>query len=165
MFGHETIIGIVFRILNFGVFLGFCLYVYKKYFSHSIETTINTNQMVMQGMVEQKIMLENRSHDLEQKLTDQQELCAQLQEKVLFWKSAQEKAYQKQQHYYEQLALQAKQRSEKVSDFINSYYTDKKAFEIALAKVNDSLRHDFQDGAGTEYLQQVVRAMQEAARG
>ena len=81
MFG-ESLVSIVFRLINAGVLFGLGYYFYKKYIKHQLDEKITQKEALLKGLEEQGYFLEGKMHDLENQLKEQ-EIRSTLQSKKL----------------------------------------------------------------------------------
>src|ERR1700735_1840961 len=86
MLNYEMVLTIVFRLLNFGVFVGVCFYIYKRYVRPMTETEMAAQEGFIKGLKEQKNVLEARGYELNELVTEQQANAQNMSRKLELWK-------------------------------------------------------------------------------
>jgi len=157
MFDYNTVVAIVFRIINFCLFIGICVYLFRKKVLPSAYADINEKEVFLKGLSEQRFMLENQQYELEQKIIAQEELGKRLLDKVVRWHGAKE--VQQLTRFQEQKVRSAviQQRTAQKYDYINQHALEQQALKMVLVQLRNQLYAKFVDSPqATTYMHELV---------
>lgn len=140
MYDINSLVAILFRIINFSVFVGIAIYFFKKKVVTSAKEKINEKEVYLKSLQEQDRMLDNQYYQLADQLRKQNEQCHVLLQKIKSWKAADQDVREKkiQQQQYDQARMQS--RAELIQKMINQ----KKIERYALQKAVDNAKQELQ---------------------
>lgn len=135
MFG-ESIITILFRLLNFAALMGLFAFIFKKYMQEGIEKSIEQERLDEIHVNNHIIEVDHRSSQLSQELVDQEKLCRQLLERTNQWRSAFNEDMHKKQREQQVLQLQVLDRAKRQAKTI----THERMAQAVLPKAIEEAR-------------------------
>lgn len=160
MLNYETILTIVFRILNFGVFIAACWYVYKRYIRPMSETEMASQEGFIKGLKEQKNVLEARGYELNEQIVQQQAYAQTTSRKIELWKERFEGQLAQKDREKELLKEIVINRLAMQAQSLEQEYIKKYVVPGALKKAYEQLATYFADSAHQrEYMQEVLSTM------
>lgn len=134
----ESIITIVFRLLNFAALIGLFVFLYRRYFKHEIEQDIERERLDQINIHETIKQLDIRSQELTGTIIDQENLCKQLIVRTTEWKQAWDKDAIKQYDDKQLLERKTLERAQKQQAMI-------KERKIAQDVLSQAIEHARQE--------------------
>ncbi|BDC34169.1 hypothetical protein Noda2021_01270 [Candidatus Dependentiae bacterium Noda2021] len=160
MYDLNSLIAILFRIINFLVFVGLGIYFFKKKMLKATQQKINEKEVYLKSLQEQDRMLNNQFSSLEDVLKKQEEKCASLTEKVVQWKVAQTHQAAKKLQKRNAHLKTMHERLELKEEYINQQRFEQAAVLEALKKTKEDLEQHFsKDAAGQSYMHTILKAI------
>ncbi len=161
MFEHETILSLIFLVLNFGVLIALGIYLFKRYGLAGIKERIRSEEESLQRLHERKEQLGYDNRMLTEQLVLQDVECVDLGNKIERWHSA----YEREQHArYQELAILKERVTKKIEmqeqtvalDFLTKKVVPK-AIEEATVKLGQQFASPQE---GRQFLTQLIAYME-----
>lgn len=160
MYDLNSLIAILFRIINFLVFVALGVYFFKKKMLVTIQQKINEKEVYLKSLQEQDRMLNNQFSSLDDALKKQEEKCASLSEKVVQWKVAQTHYAAKKLQIRNAQLKQMQDRLELKEKYINKQRFEQAALARAVQKTKEHLEQHFStDVTGQSYMHTILKAI------
>ena len=157
MLNYELLVTIVFRILNFGVFVAVCLYVYRRYIRPMTETEMAAQEGFVKGLKEQKNVLEARYYELNEQVAQQKANAQNLNRKIELWKERFEVQLTQKDKEKDLLKQVLIKRLEIQAHSLEQEYIKKQVAPVALKNAQDELVNYFADNVHQrEYIQELL---------
>ncbi len=161
MFLDEAGVAILFRLINFSVFVFFILYLCKKYLIDTVKKQIADKQQAMVDLHNQADTLVDDMRLVEQAMQQDTQLCQALKTRVVTWRARDE-------HLAQQSILKKQEQAEFLKDHVQvqtMYLQRRNAYERMLPQVIDQTREKlerkFEDEVlAQEFIAQLINAMQ-----
>ena len=162
MSNYELLLTIVFRILNFGVFVAVCLYIYRRYIRPMTETEMAAQEGFVKGLKEQKNVLEARYYELNDQIAQQRANAQNLSHKVELWKERFEIQLAQKDKEKELLKQALVKRLEIQAYSLEQEHIKKQISPMALKHAQDELAVYFADRVHQrEYIQELLSLVSE----
>ncbi|MFZ5953954.1 MAG: hypothetical protein ACOYT8_02505 [Candidatus Dependentiae bacterium] len=145
MYDINSLIAILFRIINFCFFVGIAIYFFKKKVLTATKQKINENEVYQKSLQEQERMLENQYFRLDDQLRAQNEKCHRLLSKVTLWKVASDALHAKKNQECHRNKERMAVRNDLIQTLINNQRFEKEALQKALSKTKQDLQKKFSD--------------------
>ena len=155
MFG-ESVVTILFRLLNFAALVGLFAFIFKKYFKKEIEESIEHDHLEEINQQTRKREIEQRGSELSEEITKQQKLCEHLAARTNQWKVAFEKEVKQKKQEQHVLRNLAKERAEQQAKTIVYERTVQSVLPKALDKARNKLKESF---AASEHGREFVKGI------
>lgn len=157
MFGNISLVTVFFRLLNFGVLIGFFAYVFKRYFYQNISDHIAEKASFIQGLHQNNKVLEEQQHNLEMKIAQQDSKCKTLLAKIEEWQQA---VIQQQQEWQtiQEVAIQDKvRRLQLQQEALNKDHLKRVLLPQVLERAEKKLVQEFADPqAGQAFVEDII---------
>lgn len=161
MFLEESGVSILFRLINFSVFVFLILYICKKYVLNTIKKQIVDKQQMMADLHDQANMLVDDMYGIDQVIQQDTELCQALKKRVVAWRAhaeylAQERVQKKQEQI---------KRLKEHTHVQTMYLQRRNAYERMLPQVIEQtekkLDQKFEDEVlAQEFIAQLITSLQ-----
>lgn len=153
----ESIITIIFRLINFAALAGLFYYIFIKYLLPDINSDIKNHEQKIEIQQESINQLENRSNQLSQQILDQEVLCSQLMQRVEQWRLAFERESEHKKHDLGELQMKTTMRFKKQQ----SMMAHKKIMSIVVPKAlekaeQEEISHFSHDTAHASYIREII---------
>jgi len=165
MLGNSSIIAILFRLINFAIFIGLGVFYFRRSVFAKIKQKMLDEQEEKQSLVIRIHDLTVEFHTLDQSLQEQNRLCRSLENKVILWRSrVDEERYalerEKQNIYKRVQARVVRQENEQL--FASALAT---IAPQSIEQVKKRLVDTFiEEGRGTEYIDAIVAHLDQEYR-
>jgi hypothetical protein len=157
MYDINSLVTILFRIINFSVFVSIAIYFFKKKVLTSAQEKINEKEVYLKSLQEQDRVLDNQYFQLNEQLRIQNQQCHHLLKKIKVWQSADtaQRTQKIEQSKLNQERMQ--ERTLQIQAMINQKRFERHALLKALAQTKNELQNKFSDqAAGESFLQDIV---------
>ncbi len=160
MFWNETIIAIIFRLVNFAVLIALFIYLFKKYALSTITNRVAQKEALLQALYNQQQLLEKQQYALDNHVDQEAALCAELKEKVSQWKDLiDQKIVMREQERVNRIELLEK----KTKYYVQSYaisIANKRILTASGQQAQQSLAKQFVDKkVGQDFIQPIIDFM------
>lgn len=157
MYDINSLVAILFRIINFSVFVGIAIYFFKKKVLTSAQEKINEQEVYLKSLQEQDRMLDNQYFQLNEQLRIQNQQCDHLLQKIKVWQSADEAQRAQKIHQSNLNRARMQDRTEQIQAMINQRRFERHALLKALDQTKIELQKKFSDQAtGELFLHDIV---------
>ena len=159
----ESIITIIFRILNFAALIGLFAFMFKKYFRKEIETSIENDRLAEINLHTRIIEIEHRGSELSEEIIKQEKLCQHLVARTDQWKVAFEKDIKLRQLEQQALRKLMAERAERQAKSIAYERVIQAVLPTALERARTRLAKSFANPAdGKEFVQTILNHMKKS---
>lgn len=153
----QIFITIFFRLINFGIFIGLMIYVYKKYMYELLLDGINQEQKSL-------LTLEHEAHDIRQKrialdaqLLDDQDLIVVLKKKIALWAIAERERRQKRNEYKDAQSKKLQERACFKQVRIAEFMIEKDSMPLIIAQARkDLIEYYKNDKESHNYIECII---------
>lgn len=139
----ETLMGIFFRVLNFGVFFIGLRHLYLRYVTPNAHAEIEADEKKVAIMAQQKDAYYQQEQLVSQEIEDQRKQIARLHEKLQIWQAAAQEVERLQHQEHEKLELALRQKAAVQSKHIAQHMVAQRAIPHAVQKLQASLTTHF----------------------
>ncbi len=139
----NEIIDVVFKIINFFVFIGLGIYFFKKFVYQKIIIAIARKESFIQGLFGRQQELEQQQYLLAQAVKQEEQLCFRLKKKIDLWKHCVEKELKNRQQEQERQAQIVYVNLQKKMNKIVASKTERKAYQKAIDSAQIELIQQF----------------------
>jgi F0F1-type ATP synthase membrane subunit b/b' len=160
MFGGESILSFVFRLLNFAVLVGFFCYLFRRYGWSLLKARIAAKEAALLELEQRKETIRAQQKGLERHMHEQQQLGALLEQKIERWHDAtvQEAVHKKrEQHEYE---LLQEKRMEKKSYNRTIECAQHEVMPRAINKAKAYFEQQYTQAEKNGFIQQLLTFME-----
>lgn len=140
---NETLMGLFFRMVNFGVFFMGLRHLYLKYITPSAEAEIEADDKKVAILAQQKDAYYQQEQHVNQEIKEQQELIMRLSEKLQVWHKAAQAVEQAQREEHDKLELALRKKAAVQSAHIEQHMVAQRAIPHAVQKLKASLTDHF----------------------
>lgn len=160
MFWNETIIAIIFRLVNFAVLIALFIYLFKKYALLTITNRVAQKEALLQALYNQQQLLEKQQYALDKHVDQEAALCAELKEKVSRWKDLiDQKIVMREQERVNHIELLEKKTKYHVKSYAVSI-ANKRILTASGQQAQQSLVKQFVDKkVGQDFIQPIIDFM------
>lgn len=159
----ESLVAIIFRILNFVALIGLFTFVFKKYFRNDIEQTIENDRLEKINLNTRISELEHRGSDLSEEIIKQEKLCAHLISRTDQWKAAFEKDIEQRRQEQQVLHIKATERAERQAATIVRERLIKAVLPKALDSAHNQLEESFEKSEhGKDFVRSILAHMKKS---
>lgn len=153
----ESIITIIFRLINFAALVGLFYYMFVKYLLPDIKSDIQLHEQEAEAQKTSIEQLENRNNQLSQKIIDQEILCSKLMQRVEQWRTAFERESEHNNRDLEEIRIKTTHRLKRQQDMM----AHKKIMSIVVPKAlekaeQDEIQYFSQDSAQKDYIREII---------
>jgi hypothetical protein len=154
---NETLMGIFFRFLNFGLFFIGLRHIYLRYITPNAQTEIEADEKKIAIMAQQKDAYYQQEQFVTKEIEDQREQIVRLSKKLETWQAAAQEAQHAQEQEHEQLELALRKKAAIQSAHIAQHMIDQRAIPYAIEELEASLTGHFGgDARGTQYIDDAI---------
>lgn len=146
----ESIVNIVFRLINFVALLGFAAYIYKRYFFSDITEKINQEETEKETLCHQIGELDQQSNTLSHEIIAQEEHCKELQTRVTQWQHVFNQEMETRRKDSLNLRIKSAERADRQKKFVEQEDLINAVFPQAIEQINSSLINTFSDSDRNE---------------
>lgn len=143
----ESLVSIIFRLINFGALIGLGVYVFKRYFLHDIIEKINQEGLEKESLRHQVQELDDKSNVLSGEIVEQEQLCHKLSERVEQWHHFFNEDIERKRKENQEFHAKAVERLEKQKKFLEQELMMNEVFPQAMDQIKLQLMKDFSDPA------------------
>lgn len=160
MFG-ESLVSIVFRLINAGVLFGLGYYFYKKYIKHQLDEKITQKEALLKGLEEQGYFLEGKMHDLENQLKEQEIRSTLLKQKIEEWNIHMQAENVKRAEKYKLYATRAAEHITIKNEIVAQRQLNAQIVPRAIIEARNALIKKFADHTYAQnYLHETVHRLE-----
>lgn len=162
MFINQVIIAVIFRLINFGIVIGFAAYLFRKYGLPFVDIMIAQKDAEKELLLSQQLLLEQKQAELDGLIKQDIMLCESLKLKINQWRDvvAQERSTYEKDRLKRSDSLATKKR--KKNELLAQACLQKSVATVVLVDLQKSLTDRFEkDEAGDAYLDSMVHAINE----
>jgi uncharacterized membrane protein len=140
---HETIVAVVFKLINFVIIIAAAWFMFRKYFSRTLSEKIAHKELETARLQERTIALRQDHHVLDERIAHDKQYASKLTKKIDAWNNyiQTKRAYQDQQEALIQQAREQKQIVQKKQ--LQQQWFYKQVFPQALKIAEDQLRQEY----------------------
>jgi len=154
---NEPIVAFIFKIINFFVFIGLGVYLFRKYVRQKIITSIAQKESFIRGLFDRQQELEQQQYALDQAVSKEEQLCLQLKKKVDLWKHLAEKGFKKKQQQKKEQVAFIYTRLKERTEMALIARIEKKAFQRAIEQSRAILKKQFsQNKNADQFLSRTI---------
>lgn len=154
---NETLMGIFFRLLNFGLFFIGLRHLYLRYITPNAQAEIEADEKKVAIMAQQKDAFHHQEQFITKEIEDQREQIVHLSNKLQVWQEAAQQAEHTQEQAHEQLELALRKKAAVQSEHIAQHMVEQRAIPLAIEELETSLTAHFGgDARGSEYIDDAV---------
>jgi hypothetical protein len=154
---NETLIGIFFRLLNFGVLFIGLRHLYLRYITPNAQAEIEADEKKVAIMAQQKDAYYQQEQLVNKEIENQREQITRLSKTLEAWQAAAQDAERIHEQEHEQLELALREKAEVQSAHIAQHMLERRAIPLAIEELEVSLASHFAgDKRGSEYIADVV---------
>lgn len=143
MFANESIVAILFRLINFGVLAGVLWYMFKRYMLQDVKDQMRQKETARQDLLYHKISLEMRQQDIVQQIADQDTLGKSLTGKVQVWREAFVRVEHEREMEKDQLKKALDQRAQLQHHYMLVAQVQKRVVPHVVAQTRTMLEQKF----------------------
>jgi len=159
---NNSLIVILFRVINLGVLAGLGYYLFKKYVKAKIDEKITQKEALLKGLEEQGYFLEGKAQDLDDQLKYQEKKVALLKQKIEEWDIQVAAENNKRAEEYKLHAARAAERILIKNENIARQHWRKQVAPLAIAEAEQKLVTAFGDQLrGKNFVQDIVQRLKE----
>jgi hypothetical protein len=160
MFLSSYTVAIVFRIINFIVFGGVLVYLFKKYLFNSILSMMAQKNAEQKVLHEQADALQETVKELDIAIEREARECEELKKRVTEWRIRVEKELDEQYAYKEERAERIMHNMEKKAESLYQQNLERAALPRAIDQAREQLKKDFAENqASDQYIKKIVDDM------
>lgn len=164
MFINENYVALTFKLINFAILIGLVAFVFKKYAKKEILFLMNEEEAQHNALLVEQRNLELQQSNLDHIVKEEHSICEQFKITVEKWKKVvlDEKATHEKKQYA--LLDTIKKRHTQLALHKNNTRIQNAAIDQTITMLNTALSDNFKTPlAGTEYLNGIIRFMNERA--
>jgi hypothetical protein len=155
---------VLFRIINFAAFIGFCVFLFKHYFLPSIKKQIQEKKLLLQNLEQQKQGIKYLHNNLDNAIEQQKHLADELTEKITLWRTnvlhQQGQAQESQKLVLEKMHKKITQQNQE-QDLVQ---LNKKIIPSVIKEVRETLAHHFgNNDASQPFIKDIITFIQESS--
>lgn len=159
----ESLVTIIFRILNFAALMGLFAFIFKKYFRKDIEASIENDRLTEINLNTRISEIEHRSSELSESIIKQEKLCQHLVARTSEWKLAFEKDVKLRQQEQQTLHKRSRERAERQAKTIAHERLVQAVLPKALEAARNKLKKSFETSAHSkEFVQGILAHMKKS---
>ena len=162
MFINHLIVAIVFKFINFAIFITLVGYLFKKYVLPMAYALMSKKESEKELLLNQQLYLERKQSELGDLMRQDSVLCEGLKVKVDTWKKVVDHVnfMQKENHLERVVFLERKNM--KIREFQEESRIKSVVAKAVVSDLQDSLKKHFErDHHGEEYLNVIIQIMSE----
>jgi len=162
MFISQTIIAIVFRLINFFIFIGLAIYAFKKYAMPTISILMAKKRAEKEFLLSQQISFEKKQHELDELIKKETALCESLKIKINEWRRIAERDCQDKAKERIEQAVRVEKKNYKRAELRERARVQEVVLTTVVSDLSESLPHHFQkESVGNEYINSILQFMDE----
>lgn len=161
MFLDESGIAILFRLINFFVFVFLILYVCKKYLLDTIKKQIVDKYHAMVHLHDQANTLEQEIRLIDQVIQQDAQLCQALKKRVVAWRAHAEYFAQENREKQQAQAKRLQQHMHMQIEYLKRKNTYERMLPQVIDQTGKKLEQKFEDEVlAQEFITQLITSMQ-----
>lgn len=154
---NETLMGIFFRILNFGVLFIGLRHLYLKYITPNAQAEIEADEKKVAIIAQQQDAYHQQEQHVTKEIEDQRKQIERLSKKLEAWQAASQEAERMHRQEHERLELALTKKAAVQSAHIAQHMVEQRAIPRAVQKLEASLTTHFAgDARGSEYIADAI---------
>lgn len=162
MFINQSIVAIVFKLINFFALIGIAYFAFKKYIKADILFSIAQKEADHHLLVTQQAALEHKQQNLNLVIKKEILQCQNFKSKIDEWKRVILEEQDKQEEELNKLLSTLKKRNAEIAVKKENKRLQNDILNTVVADLQRSLSHDFKDHKkSADYLNSIVNFMNE----
>jgi hypothetical protein len=162
----SIVIPTLFRLLNFGIVVGTCVYMYRRYGRELLQEMFDRYEKHKQSLRDELVLLDARAQKLEEAFTAQHALGLRLAKNIEQWQLSVAHAIALRQIEKESLSSTLQRKAERVARHVAWISLRRECLEQAVKEATESLTAFYADPAHTQnYLGSVLSKLKEPSLG
>lgn len=162
MLMHD-VVAVSFRLLNFAVIIALAIYGFKKYVVALVQAQIAARQHYLEDLRQQAQQLQQQSYAVERATQAQENLCKNLDVKVLLWRSAFNKNMQEREGTQELRKLALHEKSVIQGRYLVSKQMEQQVVPQAIADAKNVLLQQYHaPDQGRHYIANIINYMKKS---
>lgn len=153
---YNLVFSIFFRLINFGVLIGFIFYVYKKYLYQQVVEGVAQQDTLIDALHQEIDSLERHDANLQQMTQEQRAQYVQLEERIRTWTEAVEQQVNIRLFEKNDRIGKLKQRSIDRAHYIERQLIAKKVLAATLEKTENIIHQRMVGRAGSQYVERII---------
>jgi hypothetical protein len=164
MFINESIVAILFRLINFVALIAVAVFIYRKYIKCDLLCMIAEQKASHEHLYEQQLSFEQQQVALDTLLKEEAVLCKNFRIKIDEWKKAITLEHEMTQKAHAQELVAAQERAATIAANREQEKMRTRVTQEVAANLQRNLSHYFKDTPkNSDYLDAIVRFMDERA--
>ncbi len=160
----ESLVTIIFKLLNFAALLGLGFFIFKRYFQNDIIETIENTQLEEINLNTRISELGMRGSELSREIIDQEKLCDYLKDRTDQWNEAFKKDVEYRRQCQKVLDEHMAERTDKQINSILQERMRRAILPEALKQVHSQLVESFESKSqGKEFVQNILDYMKKSS--
>jgi len=162
MFINQSIVAIVFKLINFITFIGIGLFIFKKFFKQDILCLMSKEQETRHALLTQQTNLEKQQHELNNLVKKENIECQNLKTKIDEWKKRVLIQKDKQQEEINTIFSDLKNRHTAITLKKENQRIQNEIIDVLIVKLEQSLSDHFKNPQeSNNYLNVITHFMNE----
>lgn len=157
---YATLVNSVFKIINFGIFIGLGIYLFYTKILTTLYQKMREQQAILPKLEQERRGLHNQEINIDTAIEQQALIAKVLQKKIEGWSIARQKAVQEQQKQHEIMQELIQKKAEKQEEYRakNALYQD--MIPEILATTQDALIQKYSQSTDAQgYLQAILHTV------
>lgn len=156
----QAIISILFRLINFGIFIALMIYVYKKYMYPLLVYEANQQQEALLELERQEHDTKRKRLVLDDQLHSDKQLIVELKKRMGTWVAAEREWRQSRQRYKEACIKKLEEKTAFKQIRIAEYMVEKDSMPLIVAQARQELIEQYKnDAKAKDYIECVINTL------
>ncbi len=160
MIAVENIVGIVFRVINFGVLIGLAVYFFKKHALPIIKQQIADKQAFIVSLHNQEQMLEQEKEEVTKRIIEDEQQWMHLKDTFDQWRTTVSQVYAEHEKERQQRIRTLQDRAENRMQQVTSMRLSVRVFPQALEQAGAELQKYYADAQqADQFIKRIIDHM------
>lgn len=160
---NKQLIDIFFRLLNFGIFIGLCVYVFKKYLQKKIKTDIQNEKLLITGLNQENSAVDRLYKECEKSVDDDEQNYKVLQGHVNKWVSDLKQQENIKLCEKNNIVAELKKRAKEKEDSLHSQHIVRLVMPKVVDNASGVLKSRFSnDEKGTQFVSGIIKYLKKS---